>query len=204
MGVGRHLGAFVGTWNRGGMVKRFALAIALIIVATPFSETVARAQSQNLSDLSSQGKAALGDEQFERAEKIYEQIVRLDPRSAEAHSNFGFALYMQGSYLNAIAQFRKALDLDPHLDRTQVLLALSYFDSADLEHAVPLLEKAVAERRCRRRRPSGPRLFKTEQRRPSSCHAHALGRVGAEQSRCSVLQGQGFSLRGLGFVRSAV
>jgi tetratricopeptide (TPR) repeat protein len=147
MGVGRHLGAFVGTWNRGGMVKRFALAIALIIVATPFSETVARAQSQNLSDLSSQGKAALGDEQFERAEKIYEQIVRLDPRSAEAHSNFGFALYMQGSYLNAIAQFRKALDLDPHLDRTQVLLALSYFDSADLEHAVPLLEKAYQSRK---------------------------------------------------------
>ena len=147
MGVGRHLDAFSGTSNQGGMCKRFALAVALIFFAAQFSGPPALAQTQNLADLSSQGKEALQEEQFERAEKIYEQIVKLDPRSAEGHSNFGFALYMQGRYLNAIAQFRKALELDPHLDRTQVLLALSYFDSADLEHAVPLLEKVYQTRK---------------------------------------------------------
>jgi tetratricopeptide (TPR) repeat protein len=145
MGVGRHLSEFLS--NQGGTLKRFALAVALIFCAAPFSETVAFAQTQNLADLSSQGKAALRDEQFGRAAEIYDQIVKLDPRSAEAHSNFGFALYMQGSYSSAVTQFRKALELDPHLDRTQVLLALSYFDSADLGHAVPLLEKVYQTRK---------------------------------------------------------
>ena len=56
------------------------------------------AQSQSLAELSAQGKTALRDQQFERAEKIYEQVVKLDPRSAEAHSNLGLALYMLGTY----------------------------------------------------------------------------------------------------------
>ena len=99
-------------------------------------------QSASLAELASQGQAALGNQQFDRAEAIYEQVVKLDPRSAQAHSNLGLALYMQERYPPAITELRKALDLDPHLDRAQVLLALSYFNTGDLERAVPLLEKA--------------------------------------------------------------
>jgi tetratricopeptide (TPR) repeat protein len=100
------------------------------------------AQSQPLADLATQGQAALRDQQFDRAEKIYEQVIKLDPRSAEAHSNLGLALYMTDNYSRAITELRRALDLDPKLDRTQVLLALSYFNAGDLDHATPLLEKA--------------------------------------------------------------
>jgi tetratricopeptide (TPR) repeat protein len=106
----------------------------------------ASAQSSSLASLSSEGKNALDAQQFDRAAKIYEQIVKLDPRSPEAHSNLGFALYMSASYPAAIIQFRKALELAPRLDRTQVLLALAYFDSGDFERAVPLLEKAYRSR----------------------------------------------------------
>jgi predicted Zn-dependent protease len=42
---------------------------------------------------------------------------------------------------------RKALELDPHLDRTQVLLALSYFNTGELGRAIPLLEKAYQKRK---------------------------------------------------------
>ena len=101
----------------------------------------ATAQSPSLETLSAQGQAALRDQQFDHAQKVYEQIIKLEPRSAEAHSNLGFAFYMSGNYSRAIEQFRKALEIDPHLDRTQVLLALSYFDSGEYERAVPLLER---------------------------------------------------------------
>jgi tetratricopeptide (TPR) repeat protein len=53
---------------------------------------------------------------------------------------------MKASYSRAIAEFQKAIELDPHLDRAHVLLALSYFDTGDLERAVPLLEKAYQTR----------------------------------------------------------
>jgi tetratricopeptide (TPR) repeat protein len=127
--------------------KPFVFWVAGILVCVSVSATLAGAQFPSLADLSSQGKAALRDEEFDRAEKIYKQIVKLDPRSAEARSNLGFALYMLGSYSPAITQFRKALELDSHLDRTQVLLAMSYFDSGDIEQAVPLLEKAYQARK---------------------------------------------------------
>ena len=130
---------FKGTFGLGA-------ALILIICALPLA-SLAAAQSRNLADLSSEGKAALRDQQFDRAEKVYEQVVKLDPQSAEARSNLGLALYMTGSYPRAITQFRKALELDPHLDRTPILLALTYFDSGEFERAVPLLEKAYQTRK---------------------------------------------------------
>ena len=119
----------------------------VIVLCASLSTLPSWAQSQNLAELSQQGRSALRDQEFDRARGIYEQVVKLDPRSAEAHSNLGFALYMTGSYLPAISQFLRALELDPHLDRTQVLLALAYFDSGDIERAVPLLEKAYLTRK---------------------------------------------------------
>lgn len=138
----------LGNGNRSGAIKRlFVVRVAWILVCVAVAATLAGGQSANPADLSSQGKAALQDQQFDRAQKIYEQIVKLDPRSAKARSNLGFSLYMLGSYSPAITQFRKALEFDPHLDRTQVLLALAYFDSGDIQHAIPLLEKAYQARK---------------------------------------------------------
>ncbi|HXA07717.1 MAG TPA: tetratricopeptide repeat protein [Bryobacteraceae bacterium] len=94
-----------------------------------------------------QGQTALQDKQFDRAQKIYEQVVKLDPQSAEGHSNLGFALYMLGSYPRAIQEFQKALELDPSLDETEILLALSYFDIGQLQRAIPLLEKAYQRKK---------------------------------------------------------
>jgi tetratricopeptide (TPR) repeat protein len=134
--------------NQGAGIKnRFGVRILIAPIYVALLASLAAAQSPSLADLSSQGKAALASEQFDRAQKIYEQVVRLDPRSAESHSNLGFSFYMLGNYSSAIAEFRKALELAPHLDRTQVLLALSYFDSGDIEHAVGLLEKVYPARK---------------------------------------------------------
>jgi FimV-like protein len=116
------------------------VGLALLCGLTLITSTAA--QSQSLAELSAQGKAALRDQQFEHAEKIYEQVVKLDPRSAEAHSNLGLALYMLGTYPRAITELHQALELNPHLDRTQVLLAVSYFNTGEFERAIPLLEKA--------------------------------------------------------------
>ncbi len=104
-------------------------------------------QSSNLPQLAAQGQAALRDQKFDQAETIYEQVVKLDPRSPLAHSNLGLALYMQERYPRAIIELRKALDLDSHLDHAQVLLALSYFNTGDLDRAVPLLEKSYQARK---------------------------------------------------------
>jgi len=123
-------------------LRGLAFAFSSLICANLAFEKTLTAQSAALSELLSQGQAALRDKQFDRAQKVYEQVVKLDPRSVEGHSNLGFSLYTLGNYPRAIEEFQKSLELDPHLDETEVLLALSYFDTGQLQRAIPLLEKA--------------------------------------------------------------
>jgi tetratricopeptide (TPR) repeat protein len=130
-----------------GNLRGLVFTLNLLICATLAFEKSATAQSTGLSELLPQGQTALRDKQFDRAQKIYEQIVKLDPQSAEGHSNLGFALYMLGSYPRAIQEFQKALELDPSLDETEILLALSYFDIGQLQRAIPLLEKAYQRKK---------------------------------------------------------
>jgi Flp pilus assembly protein TadD len=122
--------------------QKLLLPVGILFLCGSSLVTPKAAQCQNLAELSAQGKAALRDQQFEQAAKLYEQVVKLEPRSAEAHSDLGLALYMLGTYPRAITELHTALELNPHLDHTQVLLALSYFNSGEFERALPLLEKA--------------------------------------------------------------
>ena len=128
--------------RRGTDHRELLRLLSVMLLGLALSSGAAPAQSANLADLSAEGQAALRDQKFDRARQIYEQIVKLDPKSAQAHSNLGLALYMAAQYPPAIAEFRKALELDPHLEHTRVLLALSYFDSGEIAKATPLLEKA--------------------------------------------------------------
>jgi tetratricopeptide (TPR) repeat protein len=129
------------SWGYGPRQCRSLVAGLILLGIAGLANPVA-AQSPNVATLSSQGQAAMRDQQFERATQLYEQAIQLDPRSAQAHSNLGLALYMSNKYPHAITEFQKALELDPHLDHTRVLLALSYFDSGEIVRATPLLEKA--------------------------------------------------------------
>jgi tetratricopeptide (TPR) repeat protein len=119
----------------------------LILLSTAALFKGALAQSPDLPGLASEGQAALRNQQFDRAAQVYEQIIKLDPGSAQGHSNLGLALYLAAKYPRAITEFQKALELDPHLDHTKVLLALSYFDSGEIVRATPLLEKAYQANR---------------------------------------------------------
>ncbi len=128
-------------------IRGLVFGFSLLVCATLAFQKSATAQSAGLSELLPQGQAALRDKQFDRAQKIYEHVVKLDPRSAAGHSNLGFAFYMQGNYPRAIEEFQKSLDLDPRLDETEILLALSYFDTGQLQRAIPLLEKAYQRKK---------------------------------------------------------
>ncbi len=92
-------------------IRGLVFAFSLLTGATLAFEESATAQSAGLSELLLQGQAALRDKQFDRAQKVYEQVVKLDSRSAEGHSNLGFAFYMQGNYPRAIEEFQKSLAL---------------------------------------------------------------------------------------------
>src|SRR4029077_6975357 len=58
---------------RISMKQVLLLVFSLPLLCTSMLVKSSAAQSSSLSDLSSQGRAALRDQQFDRAEKVYEQ-----------------------------------------------------------------------------------------------------------------------------------
>jgi serine/threonine-protein kinase len=81
----------------------------------------------------------LARQQFERAQEI-------DPAYGHAHAGLGWNLYHLEDYAGAVAEFDKALDLNPqdtdaHLGKSYALLALT---PPDYDGAIATLEQAIA------------------------------------------------------------
>jgi tetratricopeptide (TPR) repeat protein len=106
--------------------------------------------------------------QLDKAQKCYEQAIKLNPRYHEAVNNLGTIFYAKKNYRRAVSQYRKALQIAPdqasvhsnlgtaYFARNQVDLALEEFrtamklDPEVFEHhstyGVMLQEKTVADR----------------------------------------------------------
>ena len=59
------------------------------------------------------GEYYLADKKMDEAAKEFEQVLRLEPRIAQAHVNLGSIYAEKGQVERAIYHFRAALDIDP-------------------------------------------------------------------------------------------
>jgi protein O-GlcNAc transferase len=64
----------------------------------------------------------LQDGEVEKAIGHYQEAVRRNPRSAEAHNWLGLAYSQQKNFLDAIAEFRQAVSLKSDFSRAYVNL----------------------------------------------------------------------------------
>jgi tetratricopeptide (TPR) repeat protein len=110
-------------------------------------EVMGQTTGSSLQVLSERARVAIEGRKFVEAQKVYEQIVQIDPEMAEAYSNLGFVLYMQAQYREAIPKLLKALEIAPDLYNAQVILALSYFNNNELGSSLQQFEAAYAVNR---------------------------------------------------------
>jgi tetratricopeptide (TPR) repeat protein len=75
--------------------------------------------------------------------QCFEETVRSNPASAEAHHNLGIALYYCGRLDEAIDQFHTALKLDPTRAITQGSLAQALIDTGRYDEAMAALSAAL-------------------------------------------------------------
>ena len=86
----------------------------------------------------------LGD--IDQAIKFYEQVVALDPLSANSYSRLGYLLFVAGRYDEARATLQKALDLNPQATYIHFTLDKILIAEGKPQQALVEIEKEPSER----------------------------------------------------------
>jgi tetratricopeptide (TPR) repeat protein len=85
------------------------------------------------------------------AVKEFDAVLALDPKNAEAYTNLGVIAFFQRDYRHAAQSLRKALAIEPSLEKTQALLGICEKRLGD-PSARALLEKSFAKLKDKRLR----------------------------------------------------
>ena len=80
--------------------------------------------------------------QNDTALKEFREILRLDPKNAEAHANIGVIAYTEKEYAQAAEEFRTALKLRPSLWNAEAFLGMSELRLGHVQEAKVRLEES--------------------------------------------------------------
>ncbi|MCZ8287408.1 tetratricopeptide repeat protein [Microcystis sp. LE19-59.1C] len=120
-------------------VVRLAWVLTLALMIMP-PTTVA----QTLEQLWQQGETAQAQKKYPEAERIWRQIIQLDPNSAVAFSNLCAALFRQNKLDEALIFCQKALALDPKLPETYKNIGNVLYGQKKLTEAEEMYRRAIA------------------------------------------------------------
>jgi len=123
------------------------------------------------------GIAALQERDLVVAQADFEQVVKLSPRSAEAHNSLGWVLVARQQLDAAIAQFNAALDLRTDFFQAYLNLSSALLQKGDAKDAVRAARQAV------RFAPTMPETYRAL--------AHALDATGDVEVAGRAVEGHG-------------
>ena len=83
---------------------------------------------------------------YERAVELYQSSLELHP-TAEAHTFLGWTYHFQGRIAEAIAECRRAIDLDPEFGNPYNDIGAYLIELGRFDEAIPWLERAVEAER---------------------------------------------------------
>ncbi|MPZ21075.1 MAG: tetratricopeptide repeat protein [Luteitalea sp.] len=102
------------------------------------------AQTPKLSELAARAHAAMAEERFDAAARLYATLAEARPREAWLHMNLGTAYAMAGRPQQARAPLERAIELDPSLLGAQLFLGMVYLDLGQPKRAVDPLRTVLA------------------------------------------------------------
>jgi len=83
---------------------------------------------------------------FDRAVELYRQSLALHP-TAEAHTFLGWTYHFQGKIEEAIAECKRAIEVDPDFGNPYNDIGVYLIDLGRLDEAIPWLEQAMTAKR---------------------------------------------------------
>src|SRR6201998_3008080 len=83
---------------------------------------------------------------YERAVELYQSSLDLHP-TAEAHTFLGWTYHYQGKLMDAIAECKRAIELDPDFGNPYNDIGAYLIELGQFDEAIPWLQQAVESRR---------------------------------------------------------
>src|SRR5216110_1798728 len=93
--------------------------------------------------LYAEGMSALRKQDLAAAQAAFEKLIRVAPKSPEAHNSLGWVLLNQGQVDPAVAQFRSAIRLKPDFPQAHLNLANALSQRRDFAEAESEAHEAV-------------------------------------------------------------
>jgi tetratricopeptide (TPR) repeat protein len=121
-------------------LSRLFSTLVLLILSSPPSGV--HAQGVSPEELFRQAQAASRQKDYARAEKLYRQILALDPDILPARVNLGLACYWQHKSREAVSELQTALRVSPTEFSALLFSGLAYIDLTEYDRAQKMLEQA--------------------------------------------------------------
>lgn len=91
------------------------------------------------------GERELAEGRYADAQRTYETLRQLTPRTADVHARLGLIYFQQGKFTEAVAALREAIRLNPARPKVDALLAMSLSELGRYEEALPGATRAFAQ-----------------------------------------------------------
>ena len=102
-----------------------------------------RAMLNNPEVISRHADMFFSNKQYDKAAELYEQLIRLEPKSVSTYNNLGITLQYLGRSAEALKRLNEGISVDPGYQRIWLTLGFINSQIGDFEEARKALEKAV-------------------------------------------------------------
>src|SRR5690349_12718610 len=109
-------------------------------------------------DYNEEGRKALEAQKYEEAAQDFTKAISADAKDYTAHFHLALAQSMLKKDAEAIAEYRKVLELKPDLYEAQLNLGILLLRDKQAEAAIPLLQQAAGKKPAEYR----PRFYLAE------------------------------------------
>jgi len=122
-----------------------AVAVALAVGSSPRFSHAARPQDKkgDADTVYKRAQVQYEKREFDEAIKLFDQVVRLDPKYVEAYVSRGMARNEKAEYDEAIQDFTEAMRVDPKFVPAFINRGISWIEKSEFDKAIKDLDAAV-------------------------------------------------------------
>jgi tetratricopeptide (TPR) repeat protein len=118
------------------------LFVSLLCLFLAFTPQLTFAQNTYLNKIF-QAKAAQDAGEYSKAEELWKEVIKLNPKESDAYAGLGDLLRLKRKYTDAIAAYRQAINIDPKNAYAYIGMGMALRSPNKLNESIAAFRKAI-------------------------------------------------------------